>query len=107
MRRTFIREGLENKIPTHILMSMSGHTTEKVFRKYFSTTTKELGEEGSKLFSYDLSEKMEEEVKPKKVVEEIELVNTSKINKLKELKLLFEEGLIPKEIYLEKVKELI
>jgi integrase len=107
MRRTFIREGLENKIPTHILMSMSGHTTEKVFRKYFSTTTKELGEEGSKLFSYDLSDSVEEEVKPKKVVEELELMNTSKINKLKELKLLFEEGLIPKEIYLEKVKELI
>jgi hypothetical protein len=107
MRRTFIREGLENKVPTHILMSMSGHTTEKVFRKYFSTTTKELGEEGSKLFSYDLSDNVEEEVKPKKVVEELELMNTSKINKLKELKLLFEEGLIPKEIYLEKVKELI
>jgi integrase len=107
MRRTFIREGLENKIPTHILMSMSGHTTEKVFRKYFSTTTKELGEEGSKLFSYDLSDSVEEDVKPKKVVEELELMNTSKINKLKELKLLFEEGLIPKEIYLEKVKELI
>jgi len=107
MRRTFIREGLENKVPTHILMSMSGHTTEKVFRKYFSTTTKELGEEGSKLFSYDLSEKVEEVEKPKEEVKEFELVNTSKINKLKELKLLFEEGLIPMEIYLEKVKELI
>ena len=59
MRRTFIREGIENKIPTHILMSMSGHTTEKVFRKYFSTTSKELGEEGSKLFSYDLIEEIE------------------------------------------------
>jgi len=107
MRRTFIREGLENKVPTHILMSMSGHTTEKVFRKYFSTTTKELGEEGSKMFSYDLLEKQVEEVKPREIEKELEPINTSKIDKLKELKLLFEEGLIPKEIYLAKVNELI
>lgn len=107
MRRTFIREGLENKIPTHILMSMSGHTTEKVFRKYFSTTTKELGEEGSKMFSYDLLEKQVEEKSPSGMVKEQELINNLKIDKLKELKFLFDEGLIPKEIYLEKVKELI
>ena len=29
MRRTFIREGIENKIPTHVMMSMSGHSTER------------------------------------------------------------------------------
>ena len=86
---------------------MSGHTTEKVFRKYFSTTTKELGEEGSKMFSYDLLEKQVEEVKPREIEKELEPINTSKIDKLKELKLLFEEGLIPKEIYLAKVNELI
>jgi hypothetical protein len=26
IRRTFIREGINNKIPYHIIMSMSGHT---------------------------------------------------------------------------------
>ncbi len=103
MRRTFIREGIENKIPTHILMSMSGHTTEKVFRKYFSTTSKELGEEGSKLFSYDLNE--EPQVKP--LEKNSHQSSISQKEKLKELKHLFDEGLIPKEVYLDKVRELL
>lgn len=103
MRRTFIREGIENKIPTHILMSMSGHTTEKVFRKYFSTTSKELGEEGSKLFSYDLIE----EIEPSTVKSDSENTTQTKVEKLKELKVLFEQGLIPNEIYLDKVRELL
>ena len=63
------------------MMSMSGHTTEKVFRKYFSTTSKELGEEGSKLFSYDLIEEIDRQLlsliqktplKPKLKIERIE-----------------------------------
>jgi hypothetical protein len=59
------------------------------------------------MFSYDLLEKQVEEVKPREIEKELEPINTSKIDKLKELKLLFEEGLIPKEIYLAKVNELI
>jgi hypothetical protein len=103
IRFPFIQEGIENKIPTHILMSMSGHTTEKVFRKYFSTTTKELGEEGSKLFSYDLIDVVE----PIPVKSDSENIPQTKIEKLKELKLLFDEGLIPNEVYLDKVRELL
>ncbi len=98
MRRTFIREGVENNIPTHVLMSMSGHTTEKVFRRYFSTTTKELDEEGKKMFSMDLSEK--DFQTNEKIENNIE-------GKLKELKDLFEKGLIPEEIYHRKVSELV
>jgi hypothetical protein len=82
---------------------MSGHTTEKVFRKYFSTTSKELGEEGSKLFSYDLNE--EPQVKP--LEKNSHQPSISQKEKLKELKHLFEEGLIPKEVYLDKVRELL
>ena len=51
MRRTFIREGINNNLPYHIIMSMSGHSNEKVFRGYFSTTEDELKEGGSKMFS--------------------------------------------------------
>jgi len=51
MRRTFIREGINNNLPYHIIMSMSGHSNESVFRGYFSTTEDELKEGGSKMFS--------------------------------------------------------
>jgi integrase len=99
MRRTFIREGVENNIPTHVLMSMSGHTTEKVFRKYFSTTTKELDEEGKKMFSMNLKEP-EIQTNEKFESEYLE-------NELRKLKGLFEKGLIPESIYLERVSKLI
>lgn len=102
IRRTFIREGIENKIPTHILMSMSGHTTEKVFRKYFSTTSKELDNEGKKMFSLNLDDETKNE--------ESKIPKTSNIsleNQLKQLKTLFNKGLIPEEVYIKKVSELL
>jgi integrase len=100
IRRTFIREGIENNIPTHTLMSMSGHTTEKVFRKYFSTTTKELDEGGKKMFSFNLKENTNEDVNHKEEINSIE-------EKLLNLKNLYEKGLIPEKIYHERVSELI
>lgn len=99
MRRTFIREGVENNIPTHVLMSMSGHTTERVFRKYFSTTKKELDKEGQKMFSMDLNEN---EIQTK---EKFETSNLE--NELKKLKVLYEKGLVPESIYLKRVSKLI
>ena len=102
MRRTFIREGIENKIPIHILMTMSGHTTEKVFRKYFSTTTKELDNEGKKMFTFNLGgETQNEEPKIQ------DNSNPSLENQLKQLKTLFDKGLIPEEVYIKKVSELL
>jgi len=59
MRRTFIREGINNNLPYHIIMSMSGHSNEKVFRKYFSTTEDELKDGGSKMFSLNIEPKKE------------------------------------------------
>lgn len=98
MRRTFIREGIENKIPTHIMMSMSGHSTEKVFRRYFSTTNDELDEEGSKLFSLEL--KSEEAEKSNETKPDLE-------SELKRLKDLFDKGLLPESVYLQKINELV
>lgn len=51
MRRTFIREGINNNLPYHIIMSMSGHSSEQIFRGYFNTTEEELKVGGSKMFS--------------------------------------------------------
>jgi len=105
MRRTFIREGLENKIPTHVLMSMSGHTTEKVFRKYFSTTVKELGEEGSKLFSFDMAD---DNIGLKKGKELPAVDNGDlKLVELERLKTYYERGLLPEELYFEKIRKLL
>ena len=94
MRRTFIREGIENKIPTHVMMSMSGHSTERVYHQYFSTTSSELDEEGRKLFSLELNHKKKD-------------IQNSLEDQLSELKLLFEKGLIPESIYLKKISELV
>jgi hypothetical protein len=78
---------------------MSGHSTEQVFRKYFSTTTKELDSEGNKMFSLILVDKTPKNKK--------ETNDQSVENKLIELKKLYEKGLIPESIYLERVKTLI
>ena len=83
-------------------MSMSGHTTEKVFRKYFSTTSKELDNEGKKMFSLNLDDETKNE--------ESKIPKTSNIsleNQLKQLKTLFNKGLIPEEVYIKKVSELL
>ena len=98
MRRTFIREGIENKIPTHVMMSMSGHSTERVYHKYFSTTKSELDEEGQKLFSLDLND--QNKVSRYKNDKSLE-------NKLKELKSLFDKDLIPETLYFKKINQLL
>ena len=60
MRRTFIREGINNNLPYHIIMSMSGHSSEQIFRGYFNTTEEELKVGGSKMFSiYETTEEKE------------------------------------------------
>ena len=41
IRRTFIREGLNSGLPRHVIMEMSGHSTEKEFNKYFSVIESE------------------------------------------------------------------
>lgn len=55
IRRTFIREGLDSGIPPRILMELSGHTTEKIFKRYFDTLPSEIDEEGRKMYSRDLT----------------------------------------------------
>ncbi len=99
IRRTFIREGINNNIPYHVIMSMSGHSNDKVFQGYFSTIDEELDKTGKMMFSITNETPKNEE---KKVSVDSELKT-----KLSQLKSLFEEGLITKEIYEMKVGELI
>jgi integrase len=99
IRRTFIREGINNNIPYHVIMSMSGHTSEKVFQGYFSTIDEELDKTGKMMFSITNEVPKTEE---KKVS-----VDSDLKTKLSQLKSLFEEGLITKDVYEMKVGELI
>ena len=78
-------------------MSMSGHSTERVYHQYFSTTSSELDEEGRKLFSLELYQKENKKSHDQGSLE----------NQLLELKSLFEKGLIPEDIYLKKVSRLV
>lgn len=111
MRRTFIREGLNSKVPPRILMELSGHTTEKVFKRYFDTLTEEIDEEGKKMFDLNVfeidSSKLE---KMKKLLKEDDSENekdSTLETKLKSLKSKYEKGLIPKEIYIEMLTDFL
>ena len=99
IRRTFIREGLNSGLPRHVIMEMSGHSTEKEFNKYFSVIESER-EKVSSLFSYDLNPS--EDIQ---VVTQPTLPSNELNDKLIRLKELFDNGLIPEDIYRIKVIE--
>ncbi|MCZ2845829.1 MAG: tyrosine-type recombinase/integrase [Candidatus Bathyarchaeota archaeon] len=112
MRRTFIREGLNSGVQPRILMELSGHTTEKVFKRYFDTLTEEIDEEGKKMFDINvleidnsMLEKMKSLLSDNNNV--IKKSTSDSESKLRELKSHFEKGLIPKEIYIEMINKLI
>ena len=80
-------------------MEISGHSTKKKFGKYYSVIDSER-DKMSSLFSFDLFTTNEKKEEPKSINEDL----TSKLFKIKEL---FEQGLIPKDIYDQKVSELL
>ncbi len=101
IRRTFIREGLNSGLPRHVIMEMSGHSTEKEFSKYFSVIESER-EKVSSLFSYDLNPSEEPQVSPPTTLPHQDLND-----KLVQLKSLLDKGLIPEELYKQKILELL
>tara|TARA_R110000764_G_C11013502_1_gene383519 strand:- start:964 stop:2565 length:1602 start_codon:yes stop_codon:yes gene_type:complete len=113
MRRTFIREGLNSGVQPRVLMELSGHTTEKVFKRYYDTLTEEIDEEGMKMFDINVLEidqikldKMKSLLSDDKEVD-IKNTNSDIEGKLTELKSLFDKGLIPEEVYHKKITDLI
>ena len=86
---------------------MSGHTSDKVFQGYFQTLDEEKEEGMRKMFQFHISE-MEPTDKLIPIIQNTETHISSDLKiKLSQLKSLFEEGLITKEIYEIKVRELI
>ncbi len=115
MRRTFIREGLTAGVPPYKLMELSGHTTEKVFKRYFDVLDEELDVEGKKIFDLNILTIDEEKLNGWLELLEAEGTNEThvaskildKTSLLKELKSLFEDGLIPEVVYHKKVEALL
>ena len=99
VRRTFIREGINSNLPYHIIRSMSGHTSDKVFQSYFSTLDEERDDGMKKMFQFRVSNQKEKSVVPQ--------VTSNLENELRKLKDLYDKNLIPEKVYQEKVSLLI
>lgn len=107
MRRTFIREGVNSNLPFHVIKSMSGHTSDKVFQGYFQTLDEEKEEGMSKMFQFHVNEMETVDKRLPTTKNTGSNISSGLKIKLSQLKSLFEEGLITKEIYEIKVRELI
>lgn len=96
-RRTFIKEGIINKIEPYVIMSLVGHKSLRVFERYFSINDDDR-KISSSLFSF---------------VSENSGIKNNDDNKesievrLQKLKKLFEEKLIDKKSYMDREKELL
>lgn len=95
-RRTFIREHIQIETSPRIIMKMTGHRSQKVFDGYYDILESDI--EG---INRNIYKKLPE------INTDESQTNLSLKDKLKELKDLLEEGLIPKEIYTKKVSELM
>jgi len=96
--------GISKNLPTHILMRLSGHTTERIFRSYFSTLKEELVEFASPLFDEVSNEDDKGVVKKKPSVF---VGDTDGLDELKKLKSLYEGGFISKEMWDSKVNKIL
>jgi hypothetical protein len=94
-RRTFIKEGIINKIEPYVIMSMVGHKSLRVFERYFSINDEDR-KVSNQLFSF-VSENPQVQKKEEGGVK----------RRLIELKELLNEGLIDNQVYMEKEKEIL
>lgn len=96
-RRTFIKEGIINKIEPYVIMSLVGHKSLRVFEKYFSINDEDR-KISSSLFGF---------VSENNGIKEVEKSNLSIEERLQKLKKLFKDKLIDKQSYLDREKELL
>ena len=96
-RRTFIKEGIINKIEPYVIMSLVGHKSLRVFERYFSMNDEDR-KVSSSLFSF---------VSENNIIKK----NTSNIDsievRLQKLKKLYQEKLIDKKSYQDRKIELL
>ena len=93
-RRTFIREHIELGTPIRTIMSLSGHSSQKVFDGYYKVLNKDLLKNNNEMFSMGV----DIEVKSKKETPSFDFTD-EQINQLRRLKSSYDEGLIDDEEY--------
>ena len=97
-RKTFIREQIESGTPPRVIMSMTGHKSQKVFDGYYNILKGDRMKNNDKIFSTNLKDDESENSFG---------ITKHQEEKLKKEKSLFDIGLLPKEIYLERVREIM
>ena len=80
-------------------MSLSGHNSQKVFDRYYDVLKEDRMENNDKVFNFNLIET------PTRGKEKV--VNENIKDELVKLKNLFDDGLLPLEIYMSKVNQLM
>ncbi len=97
-RKTFIREQIESGTPPRIIMSMTGHKSQKVFDGYYNILKGDRMKNNDKIFSTNLKDDKSEESSG---------ISKHQEEQLTKYKSLFDSGLLPKEVYLEEVRKII
>jgi len=97
-RKTFIREQIESGTPPRIIMSMTGHKSQKVFDGYYNILKGDRMKNNDKIFSTNLKDDKSEESSG---------ISKHQEEQLTKYKSLFDSGLLPKEVYLEEVRKVM
>jgi len=97
-RKTFIREQIEIGTPPRIIMSMTGHTSQKVFDGYYQILKGDRMKNNDKVFSTNL---VEEEPKNEKGISQ------HQDEQLKKYKSLYDTGIIDREMYMEEIRRIM
>ncbi len=100
-RRTFIREQIEIGRNLREIMSMSGHSSVRVFNGYYDVNPSDLWKKNDELFGFDLSENK------KKIKTSNGVIDTQIENQLTVLKKLYDKGLMSEEQWNKKVGEIL
>ena len=98
-RRTFIREQIQSGKPIRTIMSLSGHNSQKVFDRYYDVLKEDRMENNDKVFNFNLIDSP--------IKENEKVVNENIKEELVKLKNLLDDGLLPLEIYMGKVNQLM
>ena len=93
-RRTFIREHIELGTPIRTIMSLSGHSSQKVFDGYYEVLDKDLLKNNNEMFSMDINPPSKSKTPPPSFD-----LTEEQINLLRLLKRSYDEGLIDDEEY--------
>ena len=98
-RRTFIREHIELGTPIRTIMSLSGHSSQKVFDGYYKVLNKDLLKNNNEMFSMGITTTK----KPIQNTPSLDITE-EQINQLKRWKDMFDMELIDEEEYKNKKK---